>query len=101
MDSIIELLQKHKEYTVTEIGGDGEKVNKITNYRAINSKYHEADVIKEIATADIVSVPPDDRCTLCNITSRLPAPLGPIFSNSLPQSSARQSTPAQIPPPSP
>lgn len=55
MDSIIEQLQKHKEYTVTEIGGEGEKVNKITNYRAINSKYHEADVVKEISTADLVS----------------------------------------------
>lgn len=55
MDSIIEQLQKHKEYTVTEIGGEGEKVNKITNYRAINSKYNEAEVIEEISTADLVS----------------------------------------------
>lgn len=55
VDSIIERLQKNKEYTVTEIGGEGEKVNKVTNYRAINSKTHEADVIKEIATADLVS----------------------------------------------
>lgn len=57
MDSVIEQLQKHKEYTVTEIGGQGEKVNTITNYRAINSKYHEEDVIKEISTADLVSNP--------------------------------------------
>ncbi len=55
MDSIIEQLQKTKEYTVTEIGGEGEKVNKITNYRAINSKTHEADVVKEISNAEIVS----------------------------------------------
>lgn len=54
MDSIIEQLQKTKEYTVTEIGGEGEKVNKITNYRAINSKTHEQEVIDEIATADLV-----------------------------------------------
>ncbi len=54
MPSIIEQLQKNKEYTVTEIGGEGEKVNTITNYRAINSKTHEADVIEEIATADLV-----------------------------------------------
>ena len=54
MDSIIEQLQKTKEYTVTEIGGDGEKVNTISNYRAINSKYNEADVVSEIATADMV-----------------------------------------------
>ncbi|KAL8848202.1 MAG: hypothetical protein Q9221_006771 [Calogaya cf. arnoldii] len=55
MDSIIEQLQKTKEYTVTEIGGEGERVNKITNYRAINSKTHEADVIEEISTADLVT----------------------------------------------
>ncbi|KAI4171081.1 MAG: hypothetical protein LQ343_004493 [Gyalolechia ehrenbergii] len=55
MDSIIEQLQKNKEYTVTEIGGEGEKVNTINNYRAINSKTHEADVIDEIATADLVT----------------------------------------------
>lgn len=58
MDSIIDLLQKNKSYTVTEIGGEGEKVNTITNYRAINSKTHEADVIKEIASAEIVSNAP-------------------------------------------
>ncbi|MCJ1380139.1 hypothetical protein MMC17_003242 [Xylographa soralifera] len=55
MDSIIEKLQSTKSYTVTEIGGEGEKVNTITNYRAINSKTHEADVIKEIASADLVT----------------------------------------------
>lgn len=39
---------------MTEIGGEGEKVNTIKNYRAINSKTHEADVVEEIATADLV-----------------------------------------------
>ncbi len=55
MDSIIEQLQKHTSYTVTEIGAEGTKTNTITNYRAINSKYKEAEVIEEIATADLVS----------------------------------------------
>ncbi|KAI4175317.1 MAG: hypothetical protein LQ348_006197 [Seirophora lacunosa] len=55
MDSIIEQLQKTPKYTVTEIGAEGEKVNTITNYRAINSKTHEADVIEEIASADLVT----------------------------------------------
>ncbi|KAL8923130.1 MAG: hypothetical protein Q9208_004814 [Pyrenodesmia sp. 3 TL-2023] len=55
MDSIIEQLQKTKEYTVTEIGAEGKKVNKITNYRAINSKYEEEKVVEEIATADLVT----------------------------------------------
>ena len=54
MDSIIESLQNTKSYTVTEIGGDGEKTTTISNYRAINSKYSEQDVINEIAKADIV-----------------------------------------------
>ena len=54
MDSIIELLQKTPEYTVTEIGTEGEKVNKITGYRAINSKYNEKEVVEEISKADIV-----------------------------------------------
>lgn len=58
VESIVDQLQKNKSYTVTEIGGDGEKVNTITNYRAINSKTHEADVIKEIASAEIVGNAP-------------------------------------------
>lgn len=57
MDDLITKLQNTKEYTVTEIGGDGEKVNTISGYRAINSKTHEQDVVKEIATADIVAPP--------------------------------------------
>ena len=56
MDSIIEQLQNASSYTVTEIGGEGEKVNTISNYSAINSKTHEAEVIDEIATADLVSL---------------------------------------------
>lgn len=55
MDSIIEQLQKTKSYTVTEIGADGEHSSTIDNYRAINSKHNEAQVIDEIATADIVT----------------------------------------------
>jgi len=55
MDSIIESLQKTPQYTVTEIGEDGERTFTIDNYRAINSKYEEAKVIEEIASADIVT----------------------------------------------
>ena len=75
MDSIIEQLQKTKEYTVTEIGGEGEKVNKISNYRAINSKHNEADVVKEISNAEIVSphfVPQRYRCSQCTSRSHVP-----------------------------
>ncbi len=55
VDSIIEQLQKNKSFTVTEIGTDGEKVNTITNYRAINSKTNESDVVSEIENAEIVT----------------------------------------------
>jgi mannitol-1-phosphate 5-dehydrogenase len=55
MDSIIEALQKDTSYTVTEIGDDGERTFTIDHYRAINSKYEEAKVIEEIATADTVT----------------------------------------------
>lgn len=55
MDKIIESLQQTKEYTVTEIGSDGEHAFTINNYRAINSKDEEGKVVEEIATADIVT----------------------------------------------
>lgn len=55
MDSIIDQLQNTKSYTVTEIGADGEHTSTIDNYRAINSKHNEAQVVDEIATADIVT----------------------------------------------
>jgi mannitol-1-phosphate 5-dehydrogenase len=55
MDSIIDALQKTPSYTVTEIGDDGERTFTIDHYRAINSKYHLDDVVKEIASADVVT----------------------------------------------
>ena len=55
MDNLIEALQKTPSYKVTEVGAEGEQVKVIDNYRAINSKYHEADVVKEIATADVTT----------------------------------------------
>ena len=55
MDSIITSLQNTKSYNVTEIGTEGEHTFAITNYRAINSKSNEADVIAEISKAAIVT----------------------------------------------
>jgi len=54
-ESIIELLQTTKSYKVIQVGAEGNSVSEITNYRAINSKTHEADVINEISTADVVT----------------------------------------------
>ncbi|CZT40615.1 probable mannitol-1-phosphate dehydrogenase [Rhynchosporium secalis] len=55
MDSIIEQLQNSKSYKVIQVGAEGNSTTTISNYRAINSKTHEADVIDEITTADIVT----------------------------------------------
>ena len=55
MDSIVENLNKHKSYKVIMVGADGNEETVITNYRAINSKTHQEDVIKEITTADLVT----------------------------------------------
>ncbi|KAF2125084.1 mannitol-1-phosphate 5-dehydrogenase [Dothidotthia symphoricarpi CBS 119687] len=55
MDSIIEQLQKTPSYTVTEIGEDGERTFTIDHYRAINSKHEMDKVVKEIASADVVT----------------------------------------------
>lgn len=55
MDSIIDQLQKSKSYKVIQVGADGNTTTTISNYRAINSKTNEADVIEEITTADIVT----------------------------------------------
>ncbi|EKD15324.1 uncharacterized protein L3040_001692 [Drepanopeziza brunnea f. sp. 'multigermtubi'] len=55
MDSIIDQLQQSKSYKVIQVGADGNQTTTISNYRAINSKTNEAQVIAEITTADIVT----------------------------------------------
>jgi mannitol-1-phosphate 5-dehydrogenase len=55
VENIINSLSSNPKYEVTEISEEGENTKTIDNYRAINSKTHEADVVKEIATADVVT----------------------------------------------
>jgi len=55
VDSLIEQLQSKSSYNVTEISSEGTKTNTITGYRAINSRQHEDQAIKEIETADLVT----------------------------------------------
>jgi len=55
MDSIIDQLQASKSYKVIQVGAEGTTEDTITNYRAINSRKNEADVIKEITSADVVT----------------------------------------------
>jgi len=51
---LIDALATTPSYVVTEVG-EGASVWTVDNYRAINSATHEADVVAEIATADIVT----------------------------------------------
>lgn len=55
MAPLIEQLQNSKSYKVIQVGAEGNSESVITNYRAINSKTHEADVVEEIRTADVVT----------------------------------------------
>ena len=53
-EELIGALQARDSYQVIEVG-EGAVTKVVDNYRAINSKSHEADVIAEIAAADIVT----------------------------------------------
>lgn len=55
IDNVISALKNSPSYEVSEVSEDTETKKTITNYRAINSKTHEADVIQEISTADVVT----------------------------------------------
>ncbi|OLN87381.1 Mannitol-1-phosphate 5-dehydrogenase [Colletotrichum chlorophyti] len=54
-DALINKLNETPSYRVIEVGAEGTNENTITNYRAINSKTHEAELVDEIATADVVT----------------------------------------------
>ncbi|OAA35962.1 mannitol-1-phosphate 5-dehydrogenase [Metarhizium rileyi] len=55
VDSLIDKINSSPSYKVIEVGSEGTTENTITNYRAINSKTHEEDLIKEISTAEVVT----------------------------------------------
>src|SRR5471032_2998248 len=51
---LIDALAASSSYRVREIGLDA-KTSVVDNYRALNSATHEAEVIAEIVTADVVT----------------------------------------------
>jgi len=55
MDDIVNKLNSTPSYKVNEVGVDGGDTKTITNYKAINSKYNEADLVDEIVTSDVVT----------------------------------------------
>ncbi|KAH7134592.1 mannitol dehydrogenase C-terminal domain-containing protein [Dactylonectria estremocensis] len=52
---LIDQINSSPSYRVIEVGTEGTSENTITNYRAINSRTHEEDLIEEIRTADVVT----------------------------------------------
>ncbi|KAK4169802.1 putative mannitol-1-phosphate dehydrogenase [Cladorrhinum sp. PSN259] len=54
-DTTVQKLNAQTSYKVIEVGSDGTTESTITNYRAINSAKNEAELVQEIATADIVT----------------------------------------------
>ncbi|KAL2165034.1 hypothetical protein VTH06DRAFT_330 [Thermothelomyces fergusii] len=54
-EATVSQLNSQKSYRVIEVGADGSSESIITNYRAINSRSHEAELVREIATADLVT----------------------------------------------
>lgn len=53
--AVVDQLNESKSYKVIEVGTEGTVEETITNYRAINSRTHESELIDEIATADVVT----------------------------------------------
>ncbi|KAI0593607.1 mannitol-1-phosphate 5-dehydrogenase [Biscogniauxia sp. FL1348] len=55
VDVLVDKLNSTPSYKVIEQGVGKPVTKTITNYRAINSKYNEAELVDEIATADVVT----------------------------------------------
>ncbi|KAF4583148.1 Mannitol-1-phosphate 5-dehydrogenase [Ophiocordyceps camponoti-floridani] len=55
VDTLIDKINASPSYKVIEVGAEGTTEETITNYRAINSKTHEEELIEAIRTADIAT----------------------------------------------
>jgi mannitol-1-phosphate 5-dehydrogenase len=55
MDKLIKELHENKSYKVIQVDSESDSESEVSNYRAINSKTNQDDIIQEIATADIVT----------------------------------------------
>ncbi|KAK1783020.1 mannitol dehydrogenase C-terminal domain-containing protein [Copromyces sp. CBS 386.78] len=52
---LIDSLNASPSYKVIEVGSEGTEESTITNYRAINSRTNEEELIQEISTAEVVT----------------------------------------------
>jgi mannitol-1-phosphate 5-dehydrogenase len=86
MDSIIDQLQNSKSYKVIQVGAEGNSESTISNYRAINSKHHEDEVIKEISTADVVT---------CSVGPNILKFIAPVIAKGI-DARSNESTPVAV-----
>lgn len=68
-DRLIDQLNTKKSYRVIEVSSEGTRETTITNYKAINPRTHENDLIREIMSADVVT------CAVGRDNLRLIAPI--------------------------
>ncbi|KAH8911532.1 mannitol-1-phosphate 5-dehydrogenase [Coniochaeta sp. PMI_546] len=73
-DALVDKLNAQKSYKVIEVGAEGTTESIITNYRAINSKTHEAELVEEIATADVVT---------CSVGPRILKFIAPVIAKGI------------------
>jgi mannitol-1-phosphate 5-dehydrogenase len=85
MDAVIDSLNKTPSYKVIEVGKEGTNEIVISNYKAINSKINEAEVVDAIASADVVT---------CSVGPNILKFIAPVIAKGL--AKRTESTPAAI-----
>lgn len=74
VDDLVNKLNSTPSYKVIEVGAEGTDTKVISNYRAINSKYNEAELVDEIATADVVT---------CSVGPRILKFIAPVIAKGI------------------
>lgn len=77
-DATVDKLNTQKSYKVIEVGAEGTTESTITNYRAINSRTNEAELVREIATADLVT---------CSVGAHILKFIAPVIAKGIDQRS--------------
>ncbi|KAI0549154.1 mannitol-1-phosphate 5-dehydrogenase [Xylaria curta] len=81
VDALVDSLNAKPSYNVIELGTHGTTQKTITNYVAINSKTHEAELVNEIASADIVT---------CSVGPRILQFIAPVIAKGVAKRSLDQ-----------
>lgn len=79
VDTVVDALNASPQYKVKEVGVDRKDEKVITNYRAINSKHNENELIDEISTADVVT---------CSVGPNILKFIAPVIAKGLDKRSA-------------